>query len=477
MTFPLVPLPTAITTGGGAPTVLDASTQVSGPEELLEVAAALLGLPGPTHDGAPSADQSTSPSVVVLEEQEGDGEAYLLRAGDGRVELTGSRAGLLRGLATLVQLRDLDLPEAPAGQVPAVEIEDGPRLAHRGLMVDISRHFFGPATLRKVIDLMAAYKLNVLHLHLSDDQGWRIEIPDRPELTEVSGATQVGEGPGGYLTTEEFRELVAYAEARGILVVPEIDMPGHVNAAQHAIGALTESGEPAEAYRGIDVGFSKLSLDNPATAPFIDDVLGHLATLVNGPYLHAGGDEVHTMPKEEYTAFVAHLADAVERTGKTPMMWGEAAAAPLPEGAVVQLWDTNADPAPVAEAARAGAQVVLSPGNRVYLDMQYHEDFPLGLHWAGYVEVRDSYDWDPHAYLEGVPAESVRGVEAAVWTETLVTEDDLFTMLLPRLAAVAEVGWTAQTQREWEGFIPRLRAHAPLWDAQGLAYHRSEQVF
>src|SRR5699024_11110210 len=247
----------------------------------------MLGLSAPSDDGARSADQSTSPSVVVLAEQEGDGEAYVLRAGDGRVELTGSRAGLLRGLATVVQLRDLDLPAAAPGQVPAVAIEDRPRLAHRGLMVDISRHFFGPATLMKVIDLMAAYKLNVLHLHLSDDQGWRIEVPGHPELTEVSGATQVGEGPGGYLSTEEFRDLVAYADARGILVVPEIDMPGHVNAAQHAIGALTETGEPAEAYRGIEVGFSKLSLDNPATAPFIDDVLGHLATLVNGPYLHA----------------------------------------------------------------------------------------------------------------------------------------------------------------------------------------------
>lgn len=477
MTFPLVPLPPTVTVSSGAPTPVDARTQLRAPEGLAQVAAIMLGLSAQSDDGAPVADQSTSPSVVVLEEKESDGEAYLLRAGDGRVELTGGRLGLLRGLATLVQLRDLDLPEAAPGAVPGVEIEDRPRLAHRGLMVDISRHFFGPATLTKVIDLMAAYKLNVLHLHLSDDQGWRIEVPGRPELTEISGATQVGEGPGGYLSTEEFRDLVAYADARGIVVVPEIDMPGHVNAAQHAIGALTETGEPTEAYRGIKVGFSKLSLDNPATAPFIDDVLGHLATLVNGPYLHAGGDEVHTMPREEYVAFVQHLTDAVARTGKTPMMWGEAAAAPLPEGAVVQLWDSGVDPAPVAEAARAGAQVVLSPGNRVYLDMKYYEDFPLGLHWAGCVEVRDSYDWDPQAYLDGVPAEAVRGVEAALWTETILTEDDLFTMLLPRLAAVAEVGWTAQEQRDWEVFVPRLRAHAPLWDAKGLAYHRSEQVF
>lgn len=477
MTFPLVPLPTAITTRGGAPVALAATTPILAEPALAAVAAAMLGLSAAEHPGSTVTGQSHPGSAVVLEERaENDGETYLLRAGEGRVELTGSRLGLLRGLATLAQLRDLDLPGAPPGQVPAVQIEDDARLAHRGLMVDISRHFFGIGTLTKVVDLMARYKLNVLHLHLSDDQGWRIEIPGRPELTEVSGATQVGDGPGGYLSAEEFRELVAYAGDRGIQVVPEIDMPGHVNAAQHAIGALTETGAPTEAYRGTDVGFSKLSLDNPATAPFIDDALAALAAMGGGPYLHVGGDEVHTMPREEYVAFIEHLGEAVTRVGKLPMFWGEAAVAPLPAGAVVQLWDSGADPAPVVAAARAGARVVLSPGNQVYLDMQYHEGFPLGQHWAGYVDVRDSYDWDPAAHLD-IPAESVYGVEAAVWTEWIVTDEDLFTMLLPRLVAVAEVGWSEQGQRDWDQFVARLRAQAPLWETHGLAYHRSEQVF
>lgn len=483
MRFPLVPLPTSITEHDEAPVVLDAGTRLVAGEDLAPAAASLLGLSVPeAGDGAPAADQTSSPSVVVLEELDEadgvdpDGEAYVLRAGDSRVELTGSRLGLVRALATLAQLRELDLPGAPRGQVPAVTVEDRPRFEHRGLMVDITRHFFGVRTLQKVIDLMAGYKLNVLHLHLSDDQGWRIEIPDRPELTEISGRTQVGEGPGGYLTVDDFAELVAYAEARGIAVVPEVDMPGHVNAAQHAIGALTETGEPAEAYSGTEVGFSKLSLDNAATAPFIDDVFGALAKLTDAS-LHAGGDEVHTMPREEYEAFVEHLADAVFRAGSLPTFWGEAAGARLPMGSTLQLWDSNADPAPIATAARAGTRVVLSPGNRVYLDMQYHEGFPLGQHWAGYVEVRDSYDWNPAAYVDGLPTAAIDGVEAAVWTEWIVTEDDLFTMLLPRLTAVAEVGWSAQDDRDWDGFAGRLRAHAPLWEAKGLAYHRSEQVF
>ncbi|WP_168211671.1 family 20 glycosylhydrolase [Ruania zhangjianzhongii] len=483
MTLPLVPLPTSITEHEEAPVVLDAATRLVAEQDLATVAASVLGLPTPeAGDGAPSAEQTSPRSVVVLEERDEedgldpDGEAYLLRTGGTRVELTGTRSGLLRGLATLAQLSELDLPGAPRGQVPAVTIEDRPRLAHRGLMVDITRHFFGVPTLMKVIDLMAAYKLNVLHLHLSDDQGWRIEIPDRPELTEISGRTQVGQGPGGYLSVDEFAQLVHYAEARGIAVVPEIDMPGHVNAAQHAIGALTETGEPAEAYRGTEVGFSKLSLDNPATAPFIDDVLQALVKLTGGS-LHVGGDEVHTMPRAEYEAFVEHLADAAIRAGSLPTFWGEAAGAELPMGTILQLWDSNADPAPIAAAARAGTRVVLSPGNRVYLDMQYYEGFPLGQHWAGYVEVRDSYDWDPAAHVDDLPSAAIEGVEAAIWTEWIITEDDLFTMLLPRLAAVAEVGWSAQEDRDWDGFAGRLRAHAPLWDAQGLAYHRSEQVF
>lgn len=476
MSLPVVPVPTHLQRTGSGVSASDRLAVVHPPQELREVISDLLG-----PQALERSEAEASCAVVLAETTRTDatdsGEAYTLVAGEGRVRITGTRVGLVRGIATLAQLRDLDLPEAPPGYVPDVHIEDTPRFALRGLMIDVSRHFFGVASIKRVLDLMTAYKFNVLHLHLSDDQGWRIEIPSRPELTARSGRTEVGDGPGGFFTVADYRELVDYARARGIEVVPEIDMPGHVNAAQHALGELTETGAPAEAYTGTEVGFSKLSLANPAAAPFIDDVLSHLAQITPGEYLHVGGDEVHQMPQQEYAAFVEHLAAAAQRTGKQAQLWGEAAVAQLPAGTRVQLWDSNADHAPVVAAARAGARVVLSPGDRVYLDMQYHQGYEFGLHWAGYVEVRDSYDWDPDAYVEGLASEAIEGIEAAVWTETLTEDDHLFTMLLPRLAAVAEVGWSAQESRAWDDFASRVAEHAPLWESRGYAYYRSPQVF
>ncbi|UFU07357.1 family 20 glycosylhydrolase [Ruania halotolerans] len=472
VSLPLVPVPSEAMLTGGAPTVLSSATTLTAPLELGAHATAVLGVRAQT--GRPQAEAS---SAVVLIDDERTGAGYALEASDGRVQITGGRDGLHRGLGTLAQLRDLELPGAPAGTVPAVRIADEPRFAHRGLMVDIARHFFAPRTLERVIDLMALYGLNVLHLHLTDDQGWRIETPSRPELTEISGHTEAGGGPGGFLTTADYTHLIDYAADRGIDVVPEIDMPGHSNAAMHAVGALTETGEPAAVDTGTDVGFSMLRLDNPATAPFLADVFADLAAITPGQYLHVGGDEVWKMGDEEYAGFIDLLTRTVAGTGKSPMLWGEAAVAGLPGDALIQLWDSTKDPAPIVAAAEQGARVVLSPGKRVYLDMQYHEGYRLGQHWAGYVETRDSYEWDPLEYAPALPAESVVGVEAALWTETIVTEDDLFTMLLPRLAAVAEVAWSAQQDRDFDNFAIRLRAHAPLWAARGYAFHPSPQVF
>ncbi|UFU03757.1 beta-N-acetylhexosaminidase [Ruania suaedae] len=472
MSLPLVPVPTEMTPTDGAPTVLSSATLLTAPAELAAHASAVLGVPVQTEGGTPEAS-----SAVVLLDDGRTGGGYSLSAAAGRVEITGGRAGLHRGLGTLAQLRDLDLPQAPVGTVPAVRIADEPRFGHRGLMIDIARHFFGVASLERVIDLMALYGLNVLHLHLTDDQGWRIESPSRPELTEISGRTEAGGGEGGFLTTADFTGLVGYAADRGIEVIPEIDMPGHCNAALHAIPALNESGEAAPENTGTDVGFSMLRLDNPATAPFLDDVFTDLAALTPGQYLHVGGDEVWKMGEEEYSGFIELLTRVVAETGKSPMLWGEAAVAGLPGDALIQLWDSNKDPGPIVAAAEQGAKVVLSPGKRVYLDMQYHEGYPLGQHWAGYVETRDSYEWDPLEYAPALPAESVVGVEAALWTETIATDDDLSTMLLPRLAAVAEVAWSAQEQRDFDDFAARVRAHAGLWRDRGYAFHESPQVF
>jgi hexosaminidase len=360
--------------------------------------------------------------------------------------------------------------------VPAVVVQDAPRYAWRGLSVDVVRHWFGPADLRAVVDLVAALKLRVLHLHLTDDQGWRLEVPSRPGLVERSSGTQVGGGPGGHLTVEDYRELQEYASRRFVTVVPEVDLPGHVNAATHAYGELVPDGEPTDVYTGTAVGFSRLWYDNAATEPFLRDVLTDVARVTAGPYVHVGGDEVHTMEPGEYARFVDLACRIVREAGKTPVMWQEGARGPLEPGTVLQFWDPRADAEPMIVAAAAGARFVMSPGPHAYLDMKYTPEHPLGAEWAGFVELRDAYSWEPGAVVPGLPAEAVDGVEAAIWTETLSTRDELFAMLLPRLAAVAEVAWSAAPAKDWEAFRTRVAAQAPAWRAARWAFHPSPQA-
>jgi len=368
------------------------------------------------------------------------------------------------------------LVELTGGTIPALQITDGPRYRWRGLMIDISRHFFGPETLSKVIDLAALYKLNRLHLHLTDDQGWRYEVWNRPELVETSKSTQVGGGEGGFLTAADLADVTAHAAARGIVVVGEVDLPGHTGAALHAVPALNADGVARPAYTGTDVGHSTLLLDLPETKPFLEDVLVALAEQTPGEFLHVGGDEVRLLEADAFGAFVQHVEALVLGLGKRPVFWQEAAPVLQDTRSVVQMWISTGDPAEVVAAARRGHDVILSPANRTYLDMKYDEHTTLGLDWAGLVDVRDAYDWDPDSLFPGLPPERILGVEAPLWTETVVTEDDLFSMLLPRLAAVAEVAWSQPEVRDWEAFAEDVASHVPLWRARGLAHTQRPQI-
>lgn len=478
----LVPAPRTVQERTGGPFVVSAATTITVGVSPAEVSLGILAAEALSRVSGTTVEvryravaEPTQPGDVALLLGGGlTGEQYRLDVAPDRVEIAaGTPEGLLHGLATLHQLlRPLD------GGYAAwpVHVEDEPVHAWRGLSVDVARHFFGADDLRVVVELMASYKLNVLHLHLSDDQGWRLDVPSRPELAARSGGTAVDGDPGGYFTTEEYEALVAYATARGVRVVPEIDVPGHVNAALHAYGELTPEGVPTEAYTGIEVGFSKLRADLPATEPFLRDVFGDVAAVTPGEYVHIGGDEVLTMDREEYARLVAMASDAVRAAGKKVVGWQEVATTPLEPGTVVQYWDTREDVAPFVAAAHAGARLLMSPGSRAYLDMKYDADTTLGLEWAGHIEMRDAYDWEPTTLVPGLPADAVIGVEAAVWTETLRDLDDLTTMLLPRLAAIAEVAWTRPEQRDWEDFRTRVAAHGPYWDAQGLAWYPSPQV-
>ncbi|GIG24598.1 family 20 glycosylhydrolase [Cellulomonas denverensis] len=472
----LVPLPQSVEWLTGDPFVPgEQLTLAMGPSPaeaaLGDLAAARLGEAA----GRPvTASQADTGDVVFRLAPGGAAGSYTLTAGADGVLVEGADLpGLVHGLATLRQLLRPGVDTAP---VPAVRIADAPRFGWRGLSLDIARHYFGPEQLQRVIELLADYKFNVLHLHLSDDQGWRIDLPSRPELVDRSGKSAVDGDPGGYLTGPEYRELVDFAAARGITIVPEIDVPGHVNAALHAVPELTPSGEAPEVYTGIEVGFSKLTADLPATEPFLREVFRDLAELTPGDYLHIGGDEVLTMEKPEYARLVDMAARAVRDAGKQVIGWQEIATVPLEPGTVVQYWEPKEDLSFFAEAARSGARFIMSPGSKAYLDMKYHEGFPLGLQWAGFVPLRTSYEWEPTELIDGVPAESVLGVEAAVWTETLRTLDELTTMLLPRLTAVAEVAWTEPDRRDWDDYAERVAAQAADWRSRGLVFHPAEPV-
>ena len=490
--FDLVPAPARLEPGEG--TFPLAGAAVHGPW-----AALLSGeLQTVTGLSIPVADDAR---IVLSIDGEGAPESYRLIVTPGGVQVTGAdRAGLRYGVFTLAQLaRRVD----GAWVLPAVEIDDAPRFRYRGFMLDTVRHFFDVATVKRLIDRAARLKLNVLHLHLSDDQGWRIEIASRPELTARASAGAAFGAPGGFYTKADYAEIVAYAADNDMVVVPEIDLPGHTHAVGLAYPDLVEEpvlldsvrevterfggGLPVkgEHYNGIAVGHSSLRVDHEPTYAFLADVLAELAAETPGPWLHVGGDECLSMDGDDFAAFIARVTGMVDGLGKTPALWPEAGAAPgLAAGTVGQFWGLRENDDAVAAKARAfpagGGALILSPADAIYLDMKYDAETETGLAWAGYVDVAQSYDWDPAELIDGVAEADVLGVEAPVWTETLATPAELDRMLYPRIASAAEIAWSpargAHPWRNWDSFAARLAGLAPLWEAQGIGFHRAPGI-
>ncbi|MFB7916660.1 beta-N-acetylhexosaminidase [Streptomyces sp. NPDC056061] len=412
-------------------------------------------------------------------------EGYTLRSNPESVTITArTPAGLFHGVQTLRQLLPARVEERSRQkgpwQVAGGTIEDAPRYAYRGAMLDVSRHFFSVAEVKRYIDQLALYKLNTLHLHLSDDQGWRIAIDSWPRLATYGGSTEVGGGPGGHYTKADYQEIVRYASSRYLEVVPEIDLPGHTNAALASYAELNCDGAAPPLYTGIEVGFSSLCVPKSVTYDFVDDVIRELAALTPGRYLHIGGDEAHSTSHDDYVSFMNKAQAVVGRYGKTVIGWHQLTGATPVAGAVAQYWGYDrtgaAEREQVADAAAKGTKLVLSPADRSYLDMKYDKDTELGLSWAGYVSVRRSYDWDPAAYLDGVPERSVLGVEAALWSETLTDSDEIEQMAFPRLPGVAELGWSPASTHDWDTYKARLGAQGPRFSALGIDYHRAPEV-
>lgn len=497
----VVPVPASVRPGG-TPYSLTPSTRIRVDEDSREarrVGTYLAGLLRPstgydlriTDDDGRGRAHGRGDDGIRLRLSPGDrglgDEGYRLESGRAGVTLTAREpAGLFHAVQTLRQLLpaavERDSRQRGPWKVAGGTITDTPRYAYRAAMLDVSRHFFTVDQVKRYIDQLALYKINTLHLHLSDDQGWRIAIDSWPRLATYGGSTQVGGGPGGYYTKAQYRDLVRYATSRHLEVVPEIDMPGHTNAALASYAELNCDGVAPPLYTGTAVGFSSLCAPKEITYDFVDDVVRELAALTPGRYLHIGGDEAHSTSHADYVEFMRRTQAIVAKYGKTVVGWHQLTGAEQVKGAVAQYWGYDAtgaaERAQVAEATKAGTKLILSPADRTYLDMKYDRNTDLGQTWAGLVEVDRSYDWDPAAYLAGAGVDpgAVLGVEAPLWSETLSTSDHIEKMAFPRLPGVAEIGWSPQAARDWDTYKVRLAAQGPRLTALGIDYYRSPVV-
>jgi len=495
-----VPVPRSVVASQGGAFILQARTPIVGDPTSVGILQQLVS--ARTRGEVTLDPAAIGPGVSLTITGAGSPESYRLSASAERIEVTGSdAAGLFYGIQTLAQL----VKRTTEGwSIAAVEISDAPRFAYRGVMIDVARHFFPVETVLGVIDRAAQLKLNHLHLHLTDDQGWRIEIRSRPELTRRASDTAIGGDPGGFYTREDYARIVSYAADRHMSVVPEIDLPGHTHAVGLAYPDLVEppvlsdhirevvetyastlpvAGEP---YEGLAVGFSSLRIGGPATEAFVTDVVTDLAEMSPGPYLHVGGDEALGTDPADYAAFVSLASRIVADAGKVPVMWHEAgSASDLHPGTVGHYWGFVSPTDGTDDKARAfvarGGRLILSPADAVYLDMKDSAESELGLTWAnGPTSVERAYSWEPGTVLGDVAEVDILGIEAPLWTETVRTAADIDTLLFPRLAAAAEAAWSPATgthpQRTWDSFRTRVGTLDGLWSALGIRFRRSPEI-
>ena len=466
--------------------------------------------PSVTIELAAAGERGGLPAPSGLSPGGGDppGERYSLVIEDGRIVLRAADpAGIARGLTTLVQLVATapSASAAPAGageiRVPAARITDAPRYAWRGLSLDVARTFFTVEEIRRVIDLLELYKLNVLHLHLTDDQAWPLAL----------GQPAAGPEPGTpFYRDEDLRELVGYAADRFVTIVPEIDTPGHTSALLRLRPEL-KSGRNEVDYEVLPGHRRRavwLDPDLPATFELMEQVLAGVAAIFPGPYLHIGADEPRGMPDEEYVSYVRRLRRLVRSLGKHPLGWQESARAGLGPDDVIQYWLTGIDlPASVPPQVRAQVEaevalsrrdaetlaaatipVIVSPLAHCYLDVPYAEPPAdadaaqadrhgrLGLRVYAPKTVASSFGWEPARALGPGQAAQVAGVEAAIWAETISGFDDLSFLLLPRLAGVAHRAWSTPGLGGWASHRDRLARHGRLWAQDGLTYFRASTV-
>jgi hexosaminidase len=463
----VIPAPAHTSSGAGA-FALTPSTPVFGAGRASETAAQLAAaLDLKTGAGRSGIVLALVPSTAELK-----GEGYRLRVTPKEIRIEApTEAGLFYGAQTLRQLA----AAVGTGPIPAVDITDAPRFAWRGVLIDVARHFYSKEVLMRVMDQMAYYKLNVLHLHLTDYEGWRFTVPDYPKLTEGEDGQFYGEA--------DIKALVTYAQARHITIVPEIETPAH-------------SGAAATAYPQFYDAHHNINPANPESYKFLTAVFTRAAELFPSPYLHFGGDElgdsgwdalpeVEALRKEKalngpYAVegyFDRRVAEIIRGLGRTPMAWDEAQSAGVSaDKSMVIEWWRKSHPEARDQAVQAGADLVLSPVDELYLDYPQAYGEP-GAPWEGNdngpTSLAKILAWEPiPAGYSAAQAAHIRGVEASLWTEFIQSEKYLQFMLFPRLLAVSEVAWSPAGHRDRAEFEGRLQPHIERLRAQGVNARR-----
>ena len=431
----------------------------------------------------------TSESKADLEE-----EGYTLNADETGVVIEAYEpAGVFNGTQTLRQMFPADIEkqdvvEGTAWVAKEANITDKPEYSYRGMHLDVARHFFTVEQVKRQIDLISQFKINKLHMHLSDDQGWRLEIKGEmygeslDKLRTIGASTSCstnGYKPGQY-TQEDFKELVRYAAERNVEIIPEFDMPAHAWAALVSLNFLnsTEDGLPhagnydnTKPYDGWDVGWASLETDNEKTYEFIEEVVKQVAAISPSPIIHLGGDEAHSTSTEDYNYFCSRIVAIGKKYGKTVMGWQNLDKTLTDENkddAIVQFWSTG------NAKMMSGIKYIASPADHAYMDMKYDSGSEFGLTWATMNPVDDSYNWEPTNYGT---RDQILGVEACLWSETLASDYALDYMIYPRIAGHAEVGWTAPNSRTWSEYKGRIAQYYDRFINEGIELRRDESVW
>lgn len=434
-------------------------------------------------------------------------ESYRLRIGGGAVEITApSPAGAFYGTRTLHQLMPPDFlrtaPPRDTGpvQLEGLLVEDTPRFGWRGVLLDVARHYFPKDFLLRLVDVASHHKMNVLHLHLTDDQGWRVELDGYPRLTEVGAwrresplghqreGRKDGVPHGGFYTKADLAEVASYAARRFVTVVPEVDMPGHTLA---LLAAYPELGNTAQHFPvSTDWGISEHVLNmEESTADFCAGVLDELMGAFSSPYLHIGGDECPTSeweaspralelcrerglsgPRALQGWFTARIAEVVATRDRTLSCWEEVLDAGAPPGCVVGAWRAESALSAAKKAASSGHQVIMLPEPFAYFDWAYADDpaEPLAIRPA--ISVEKAYSFDPVPSGLGAELEaSILGAQCQLWTEYVPTPQHAEYMLWPRACALAEVAWSGPGG-DWAEFEQRLKGHVGRLAALGVNY-------